>query len=103
MATSLISRNVSISGHRTSMRLEPEMWDALHDICEREKMNVHEMCSLVDVRRRQFSLTSAVRVFIIAYYKALVMADTEEEAVPVTRPLGFDPLGDALQSRYSAD
>ncbi len=34
--SSLISRNVTVAGHRTSMRLEPAMWDALGEICRRE-------------------------------------------------------------------
>lgn len=31
--STLVSRNVVISGRRTSVRLEPEMWDGLREIC----------------------------------------------------------------------
>jgi predicted DNA-binding ribbon-helix-helix protein len=54
------------------MRLEPEMWDGLEEICCREKRNVHEICSLVDARRRSSSLTAAMRVFILGYFRAAV-------------------------------
>jgi len=69
MSTTLQSRNVLIDRHRTSMRLEPEMWDALTDIARREKISINCLCSLVSVHRRQSSLTSAMRVFVLAYYR----------------------------------
>lgn len=71
-SSTLINRNVTVNGHRTSMRLEPAMWDALEDICRREKLTIHEACSLVDARRSQSSLTAAMRVFILGYFRAAV-------------------------------
>jgi predicted DNA-binding ribbon-helix-helix protein len=75
--STLVNRNVTVSGHRTSMRLEPAMWEALEEICRRETMTVHEVCSLVDSRRTQSSLTAAMRVFILGYFRAAV-ADSQE-------------------------
>jgi len=69
--SSLISRNITILGRRTSIRLEPEMWTAIHDIAGREKCSVHDLCALVYVRKNaQTSLTAAIRVFLMLYYKA---------------------------------
>lgn len=74
--SSLISRNVTVSGRRTSVRLEQEMWNALRDIARREKCTIHDICSLVDLRRSvSTSLTAAIRVFLMLYYRA---AATEE-------------------------
>lgn len=70
--STLVNRNVTVNGHRTSMRLEPAMWDALEDICGREKMSIHDVCSLVDSHRSQSSLTAAMRVFILGYFRAAV-------------------------------
>lgn len=67
--STLINRNIVVAGHRTSMRLEPEMWDALTEICAREKCSVKEICTLIDSSRGSSSLTSAVRVFILAYFR----------------------------------
>jgi predicted DNA-binding ribbon-helix-helix protein len=36
-ASSLVIRNVVVGGHRTSVRLEPIMWEALRDIALRQK------------------------------------------------------------------
>jgi predicted DNA-binding ribbon-helix-helix protein len=38
--STLINRNVSLSGRRTSFRLEQGMWDALDEICHREAVGL---------------------------------------------------------------
>ena len=74
-ASTLVNRNVTIGGRRTSMRLEPAMWDALDEICQRENLTRHEMCGNIDRFRYASSLTAAVRVFIVNYYKAAATED----------------------------
>jgi predicted DNA-binding ribbon-helix-helix protein len=75
-ASTLVIRNVTIAGRRTSVRLEPEMWSALGEICEREGRTTHQVCSLINERKHiDSSLTAAIRVFIMAYFRA---AATEE-------------------------
>lgn len=69
--STLISRNITVLGKRTSIRLEPEMWRAVKDIAAREKCTIHDVCSLVSLRKKgNTSLTAAIRVFIMLYYKA---------------------------------
>jgi predicted DNA-binding ribbon-helix-helix protein len=63
-------RNITVAGRRTSIRLERPMWDALNDIAGRERLNLHQLCSLIDEYRHESTLTAAVRVFVMAYYKA---------------------------------
>lgn len=75
MASTLISRNLTIGGHRTSARLEPAMWDALGEICEREGTTVHQLCTVIDRRRVESSLTAALRVFLLSYYRAAATED----------------------------
>ncbi len=74
-ASTLVNRNVTIGGRRTSLRLEPALWDALEELCQREKMTVHELCGMIDGCRHASSFTAAVRVFIVGYFRA---AATEE-------------------------
>ena len=68
-------RNITVSGRRTSIRLEPEMWDGVTEICQREGRTIHEICSMVEKFRRDSSFTAHFRVFIINYFRA---AATEE-------------------------
>jgi predicted DNA-binding ribbon-helix-helix protein len=74
--STLVSRNVTIGGHRTSCRLEPYMWDALYDVCARERVTIHTLCTRISERKdANTSLTAAIRVFALAYFRA---AATEE-------------------------
>lgn len=75
-ASTLISRNIRVLKRRTSIRLEREMWRALRDIARRESCSIHDLCSLVYVRKTpNTSLTAAIRVFLMLYFRA---AATEE-------------------------
>ncbi|OUS12980.1 hypothetical protein A9Q97_05450 [Rhodospirillales bacterium 47_12_T64] len=65
----LVLKNVIISGHRTSLRLEPMMWKGLGEICEREGLVLNEVCTLIENRRVQSSLTAAIRVFTLSYFR----------------------------------
>lgn len=66
----LVSKNIRIHGRRTSVRLEPGMWDALYEISTVEQCSVHEICSGVDsIKEDTTSFTAALRVFLMQYYK----------------------------------
>jgi predicted DNA-binding ribbon-helix-helix protein len=74
--STLVSRNVVISGNRTSVRLEPEMWDGLREICQRERSTVHQVCTSVSLQKLEATtLTAAIRVFVMRYFR---LASTEE-------------------------
>ena len=75
-ASSLVSRNITVSGRRTSVRLEPEMWEGLREVSKREKCTMHDICTLIEKRKKEkTSLTAAIRVFVMLYFRA---ATTEE-------------------------
>ena len=79
--SSLLSRNVTIMGKRTSVRLEPEMWRAVKDIADRENCTIHDLCSLISLRKKgNSSLTAAIRVFIMLYFKAASTEDGHDKA-----------------------
>ncbi len=45
------------------------MWDALEEICGREGMTEHELCTRIDGLNVASSLTASVRVFIVTYFR----------------------------------
>jgi predicted DNA-binding ribbon-helix-helix protein len=45
------------------------MWVAVNELCQREGMTVHELCSSIDRFRGANSLTAALRVFLVFYYR----------------------------------
>ena len=69
-ASRLINRNVVAVRGRTSMRLEPELWDALLEICERENQDMSMLVRLVEKGGHDGGRTSAVRVFVLGYFRA---------------------------------
>ena len=70
VTTRLINRSVVTGSGRTSMRLEPELWDALREICQRENEDLHGLIRRVDALRHEGTRTSAVRVFLLQYFRA---------------------------------
>jgi predicted DNA-binding ribbon-helix-helix protein len=68
--STLVNRNVTVDGHRTSIRLEPVMWEALNRICQRERKSMNELVTLIARNRDQSTLTAAIRVFLLTYYQA---------------------------------
>jgi predicted DNA-binding ribbon-helix-helix protein len=69
MATSrLVNRNVVAERGRTSMRLEPELWDMLSEICEREAQDMSTLVRQIEAAGHAGGRTSAVRVYIANYF-----------------------------------
>lgn len=56
--------SVMISGHRTSVSLEPEFYAALKDIAAKREMTPAELITLIDADRTD-SLSSSIRVFVL--------------------------------------
>ena len=63
MGAGLIKRSLSLSGHRTSVALEPEFWRALEVIAARRQCGLAALVARIDAERapRQ-ALASALRV-----------------------------------------
>ncbi len=73
--STLRSGNVTVGGRRTSIRLEPSMWQALREISTREGKTMHALVTEIERGRAQSSLTAAIRVYLLDYFRA---AATEE-------------------------
>ena len=79
--SSLVIRNVVVGGHRTSVRLEPVMWDALHDIARRRRVTIHDLVTAIDRERTASSLTAAIRVYLVDFYRAAALSARQSAAV----------------------
>ncbi len=65
----LINRNVVAERGRTSMRLEPELWEALAEICARERQDINRLVRQIEASGHRGGRTSAVRVFVLKYFR----------------------------------
>ena len=98
MNSSLQSRNIIVAGKRTSMRLEPEMWDGLFDIARREELSINDICGEVERVRRQSSLTSAMRVFILSYFRNIPGGQSQQIIDKLTESQKSNPSPDSKKS-----
>jgi len=69
-SSSLVIRNIVVDGHRTSVRLEPVMWEALRDIAQQRSMTLRDLVTQIDQERAASSLTAGIRVYIVDFYRA---------------------------------
>jgi predicted DNA-binding ribbon-helix-helix protein len=62
----LEKRSVSLSGHRTSIALEPEFWAALRALAAEQGMALAALVAQVDAARGPAQpLASALRVYVL--------------------------------------
>src|SRR5215468_12485078 len=83
----LINRNVVAGRGRTSMRLEPELWGALKEICAREEQDINHLVRQIEAIGHSGGRTSAVRVFVVQYFREAATEEGHEAANhgPLTR------------------
>jgi predicted DNA-binding ribbon-helix-helix protein len=65
-----------MSGRRTSARLESPLWQAFDEICTDHGVSRAMLARLIDARRaRGTGLTSALRIFLLSYYRNAARKD----------------------------
>jgi predicted DNA-binding ribbon-helix-helix protein len=62
-------RNVQLGSQRTSMRMEPDFWQALEAIASMEQKTVNAVVAEIDRKRGRSGLSASVRVFIVKYFR----------------------------------
>jgi predicted DNA-binding ribbon-helix-helix protein len=62
------------------MRMEPELWDALLEICQRERRDLSQLVRTIGQTGHAGGRTSAVRVFVLEYFRAAATEAGHEAA-----------------------
>jgi predicted DNA-binding ribbon-helix-helix protein len=75
-----VKRSFAIKGHLTSISLEAPFWDALREVAARERLPVAALVARIDAERGDAGLSSAVRVWLLAYYRRLAVDASSEGA-----------------------
>ena len=58
-------RSLTISGHRTSLSLEPEFWTVLKTAAQEERKSLAALVAEIDRGRGERNLSSALRVWVL--------------------------------------
>jgi predicted DNA-binding ribbon-helix-helix protein len=83
-------RSLVVAGHKTSVSLEEEFWKGLKEIASRRLMTVSALVGSVADQRQQGNLSSALRLFVLEFYRSQVSdvkaLDEVREMVMVASP-----------------
>ena len=63
-----IKKSLILSGHKTSVALEKEFWEALERIANKNNIRTDALKKKIDQNDRNGSLASALRVFILSSF-----------------------------------
>jgi predicted DNA-binding ribbon-helix-helix protein len=83
MKSPIVKHSVIIRGHKTSVSLEREFWTALKEISEQRGITMTYLVSSIDAERKHANLSSAIRLFVLDYYRNLVV--TAEPAAATSK------------------
>ena len=79
--SALHKRSLAIASHRTSVSLEEPFWDALKEIAAGEGRPLASLVAEVDLARHETNLSSALRLHVLAHYRARAGAASLSPAV----------------------
>jgi predicted DNA-binding ribbon-helix-helix protein len=69
MKSLVVKRSVVIAGHKTSVSLEDAFWKTFKEIADQRSVTASELAAAVDAERRHPNLSSAIRLFVLGYYR----------------------------------
>ncbi len=72
MKSPVVKRSIVIAGHKTSVSLEDAFWRGLKEIAGGRNMTLSDLVAAIDSERRHGNLSSAIRLFVLDHYRALV-------------------------------
>lgn len=92
-----VCRNVVVGGKRTSVRMEPLLWECLGEISQREVRNINDIVTMIDARRGDSALTAALRIFILSYFRTASnstqrLIGMAEEQTPFGTTADYSPV-----------
>ena len=83
--SSVIKRSVIRNGHKSSISLEDQFWDALREIADHEHMAISTLVAHIDHNRTTSNLSSAIRVYVLDHFRRSDRARLETAAAAKNR------------------
>jgi predicted DNA-binding ribbon-helix-helix protein len=66
-----VKRSLTLKGHRTSVSLEDEFWQAFRDISSEKNLPINALAAEIDASRDlDTGLASAIRLYVLRHYKS---------------------------------
>jgi predicted DNA-binding ribbon-helix-helix protein len=90
MKSLVVKRSIFLAGRKTSVSLEDEFWTALKEIAGDRHVTLSELFSGIDKQRQHSNLSSALRLFVLEYYRGKAEKPGDEmlgQQSPPTAPV----------------
>jgi len=99
----LKKQNITIAGRRTSLVMDVYFWDCLQTLLWQEKISLNDFCMKVDRCRRHSSLTSAIKLAILIYYRSLASFTVGADGIFATDITDITDITDMTQQFHAPD
>jgi predicted DNA-binding ribbon-helix-helix protein len=89
MKSLIVKRSVFPAGHKTSVSLEDDFWEALKEIARARNLTLSSLVQEINAQRQSKNLSSAIRLFVLAFYRGKLSAELGNERLngdPVPPP-----------------
>jgi len=80
MKSTIVKRSIIVGGHKTSVSLENEFWNALKEIARSRDSTLSDLVGSIDAGRERGNLSSAIRLFVLGTYRDEFMSITGTDA-----------------------
>jgi predicted DNA-binding ribbon-helix-helix protein len=79
MKSPVVKRSIVIANHKTSVSLEDAFWKALKEIATQRDLTLSDLVASIDTDRSQGNLSSAIRLFVLDYYRGQIASDRKTQ------------------------
>jgi predicted DNA-binding ribbon-helix-helix protein len=86
MKSPVIKRSIDIAGRRTSVCLEEPFWSALKEIARARNTPLKELVVIIDAYRQHSNLSSAIRLFVLGFYRDQIPDSRGRDAGAIGSP-----------------
>ncbi|MEH2510214.1 putative DNA-binding ribbon-helix-helix protein [Nitrobacteraceae bacterium AZCC 1564] len=73
MKSPVVKRSIVVAGHKTSVSLEEAFWNGMKEIASVKHLTLSELVGEIDGGRQQGNLSSAIRLFVLDYFRSRAM------------------------------
>jgi predicted DNA-binding ribbon-helix-helix protein len=67
--SSVVKRSIVIAGHKTSVGIEDQFWEAFKEIAKEREIALADLATSINVERQHANLSSAIRLFVLDHYQ----------------------------------
>jgi predicted DNA-binding ribbon-helix-helix protein len=84
MKSAVLKRSIVVAGHKTSVSLEDAFWSGLKEIAAKRVTTLSELVGEIDKQRQHSNLSSALRIFVLDFYRSQVSDMEPDDQMPET-------------------